>query len=179
MKKGIVFTALITLAQPVFGGEGEGLLLNFEENIKNISLTQGVTKNVTEAISRSLQRMKSYIQFSDPKLLQKFLPIEDATKVLCNVAQISFNKFVSPFKKVVESNLFAAPDKKTIQGIKDTIKPLHSELKKVKGSFFSNISLGKKSEAQKVVDGAKKAIVEKIQEILKKFEIIEKTKVIN
>lgn len=179
MKRILGLSAIIVLSHSVFAGESVGLLLNLKENMKNVSLTEGILPTTRDAVVRSLQSMKEYIEFSEPKLSQKFSAIVTAGNIVCNVTQIAFNKFVAPFKREAQENPFANVSQKTIQGIEEAIKPLHAELKAIKGSIFSNFSLGKKSEAQKVVDGARTEVIEKIQEILKKFEIIKKTKVLN
>ncbi len=175
MKKGIILTVLIALGQSVFAGESVGLIANLEGNIKNYSFKAGISAQDVESCNRALSSAGDFIEAYESKLKSKFTELKTASYVLLNMVNALYVNYIRPFEQRIERDPFNDfLDKPTVVRMEKDLQPLKDQLKKIKGSIFSNISLSKKSEAQKVYAAARDILVDRIQRIIDEFALFKK-----
>lgn len=165
----------------ITAGESVGLIANLEENIKGpYSFKTELSPQAVERCQRALDSAGAFIGVYEPKLDSKFSQIKTASYALFNTVNIMYTDYIRPFKKKLEQNIFdTVVDRKTVSDMEKVLQQLKEQLKKIKGSLLSGISLFKKSEAQKVFNAARDIMVNRIEEVMKEFERFKKNPIIN
>lgn len=166
----VIIVAMSAATATLVAGESIGLIENLKGSIKVYSFKEEITAQDTASCERALNSAEAFIQAYEPKLKDKVAALKMASYVLLNTVNALYIDYIRPSEQRAQNNPFDTfIDKAEIARMEKAIQPLKDQLKKIKGSIFSNISLSKKSEAQKVYDAARDIFVDRIQRIIDEF----------